>query len=67
MKYNNQSINKLRFIEHNRFLQIYLLSLKLPSWDIIGLNLMGFPITEEEYEFVISKTRKQGDLQNVGF
>jgi len=59
MKYNNQSINNLRFIEHNRFLQIYLLSLKLPSWDIIGLNLLGFPITKEEYEFVISKTRKQ--------
>jgi len=52
-------MNKINFLEHQRFLQIYLLSLKLPSWDVIGLNLMGQPISAAEYEFVIQNTRKQ--------
>jgi hypothetical protein len=64
MKETNQSLNNFRqgitFLEHNRFLQIYFLSLKLPSWEVIGINLMGEPITEQEYHFVMKKTRKGG-------
>lgn len=51
---NSKVVN---YIEHNRFLQIYFLSLKLPSWEIINFNLMGYPISEQELKFVISKTR----------
>lgn len=52
--------NKITFLEHDRFIQIYELSLILPSWNIIGWKLLGEPITAEELEFVISKTRVNG-------
>jgi hypothetical protein len=61
ISYYNQKQEKFKnisFLEHSRFMQIYLLSLKLPSWEVIGLNLLGSPITEEEYSFVITKTRR---------
>jgi len=57
------NISKSNYIEHSRFLQIYLLSLKLPSWEVIGINLLGQPITEAEYQFVIEKTRKVREVQ----
>lgn len=59
--FKNTSIN---FIPYERFNQIYLLSLKLPSWEIIGLNLLGQTITEQEYSFVIEKTRKGATSTN---
>lgn len=54
----------ITFIEHSRFTQIYLLSLVLPSWEVIGLNLIDSPITKEEYEFVILKTRKREEAKS---
>jgi len=54
---------EIKYIQHTRFQQIYLLSLKLPSWEIIGLNLMGTPISKEEFLFVIKKTRKLNNEQ----
>ena len=55
-----QREEKIIFIEHNRFVQIYLLSLNLSSFEVVGLNLLGQPISAAEYRFVISHTRKQG-------
>ena len=55
-----QREEKIIFIEHNRFVQIYLLSLNLSSFEVVGLNLLGQPISAAEYRFVISHTIKQG-------
>lgn len=49
----------IHFIEKNRFNSIYSYSLKLQSHEIIGMNIMGEVVTEEEFAFVISKTRKK--------
>jgi len=56
-------MNDITFLEHYRFDLIYFLSLKLPSWEIIGSVVLGKPVTEEELNFVISKTRN-GGLKN---
>ena len=49
----------IHFIEKNRFNAIYSYSLSLPSDQIIGMNIIGGQITEEEFSFVMQKTRKK--------
>ena len=51
--------DKINYLEHDRFEGIYLLSLILPSWSVIGWKLDGVAVTKEEFEFVLDKTRKE--------
>ena len=49
----------IKFIEKSRFREIYLMSVGRPSWEVIGSMVLGERITQEEFEFVISKTRRK--------
>lgn len=51
--------NNFLYLSPQRFNAIYQLSkLDLPSWEIIGENVFGQPISETEFLFVIKNTRR---------
>ena len=50
---------KILYLAPARFDLIYMLSLKLPSWKIIGSNILENKVTPEEYEFVLNNTGRK--------
>ena len=52
--------SEIFYISSERFDLIYQLSIDKPSWEVVGILIEGTPISPEEFEFVIKKTRLNG-------